>query len=122
MAGPLPFHLLPDTSEVGNGRLTVGGCDLEELAARYGTPLFVYDELHLRRRCREVRRAFRGEVVYAAKAFLCQAMARLVEAEGLGMDVATGGELALALRAGFPPPPAGLSWQQQVHRGTGDGR
>lgn len=103
MAGPLPFHLLPDTSEVGNGRLMVGGCDLEELAARYGTPLFVYDELHLRRRCREVRRAFGGEVVYAAKAFLCQAMAKLVEAEGLGMDVATGGELALALRAGFPP-------------------
>ena len=103
MAGPLPFHLLPDTSEVVNGRLTVGGCDLEELAEQYGTPVFVYDELHLRRRCRQAAAAFGGEAVYAAKAFLCVAMARLVQSEGLGMDVATGGELAMALQAGFPP-------------------
>ncbi len=103
MAGPLPFHLLPDTSEVVDGRLVVGGCDLEELAEQYGTPVFVYDELHLRHRCREAAGAFGGEVVYAAKAFLCLAMARLVQSEGLGMDVATGGELAMALRAGFPP-------------------
>ncbi len=103
MAGPLPFHLLPATSQVGEGRLLVGGCDLEELAERYGTPLFVYDELHLRRRCREARAASGGMVFYAAKAFLCLAMAKLVQSEGLGMDVATGGELAMALRAGFPP-------------------
>ncbi len=103
MAGPLPFHLLPVTSEVVDGRLTVGGCDLVELAERYGTPLFVYDESHLRRRCREAWTAFGGGVSYAAKAFLCVAMAKLVESEGLGMDVATGGELAVALRAGFPP-------------------
>ncbi len=103
MAGPLPFHLLPLTSEVVAGRLMVGGCDLVEMAERYGTPLFVYDELHLRRRCREASEAFGGGVSYAAKAFLCVAMARLVESEGLGMDVATGGELAMALRAGFPP-------------------
>ncbi len=76
---------------------------MEELAERYGTPVFVYDEEHLRRRCREALAAFGGEVVYAAKAFLCVAMARLVESEGLGLDVATGGELAVALRAGFPP-------------------
>ena len=86
-----------------DGRLTVGGCDLVALAERYGTPLFVYDELHLRRRCREASEAFGGGVSYAAKAFLCLAMAKLVESEGLGMDVATGGELAMALRAGFPP-------------------
>ena len=103
MAGPLPLHLLPDTSEVVEGRLRVGGCEAGELAERYGTPLFVYDELHLRRRCREARSAVAGPVFYAAKAFMCVAMARLVESEGLGMDVATGGELALALRAGFPP-------------------
>ena len=86
-----------------DGRLTVGGCDLVALAERYGTPLFVYDELHLRRRCREASDAFGGGVSYAAKAFLCLAMAKLVESEGLGMDVATGGELAMALQAGFPP-------------------
>lgn len=86
-----------------DGRLTVGGCDLVALAERYGTPLFVYDELHLRRRCQEAADAFGGGVSYAAKAFLCLAMAKLVESEGLGMDVATGGELAMALRAGFPP-------------------
>ena len=86
-----------------DGRLTVGGCDLVALAERYGTPLFVYDELRLRRRCREASEAFGGGVSYAAKAFLCLAMAKLVESEGLGMDVATGGELAMALRAGFPP-------------------
>ncbi len=103
MAGPLPFHLLPLSSGVVAGRLMVGGCDLVELAERYGTPLFVYDELHLRRRCQEALEAFGGGVSYAAKAFLCVAMARLVESEGLGMDVATGGELAMALRAGFPP-------------------
>lgn len=86
-----------------DGRLTVGGCDLVALAERYGTPLFVYDELHLRRRCQEASDAFGGGVSYAAKAFLCLAMAKLVKSEGLGMDVATGGELAMALRAGFPP-------------------
>lgn len=103
VAGPLPFHLLPDTSEVVDGRLRVGGCDLEELAERYGTPVFVYDERHLRRRCRQALSALGGTVFYAAKAFLCTAMSKLVQSEGLGMDVATGGELALALRAGFPP-------------------
>ena len=103
MAGPLPFHLLPDTSRVVDGALRVGGCDLVNLAERYGTPVFVYDEAHLRRRCREARAAIGGPVFYAAKAFLCLAMAKLVESEGLGMDVATGGELAMALRAGFPP-------------------
>ncbi len=103
MAGPLPFHLLPDTSEVVDGRLRVGGCDLEELAERYGTPVFVYDEIHLRRRCRQARSALGGSVFYAAKAFLCFAMAKLVQSEGLGMDVATGGELAVALQSGFPP-------------------
>ena len=102
MAGPLPFHLLPITSKVVEGRLKVGGCDLEELAQRYGTPVFIYDEQHLRRRCRQAWEAFEGQVSYAAKAFLCVAMAKLVESEGLGMDVATGGELVVALRAGFP--------------------
>lgn len=79
-------------------------CDLEELADRFGTPLFVYDEDFLRARCREYVRHFgAGNVAYASKAFLCTAMARLVDQEGLNLDVATGGELAVALNAGFPP-------------------
>jgi diaminopimelate decarboxylase len=101
----LPPHLLPSTASVdGHGRLSVGGCDVVELAERFGTPLFVYDEAHLRSRCREAVAAFgEGAVSYAAKAFLCTAMARLVTEEGLGLDVASEGELHVALAAGFPP-------------------
>lgn len=100
----LPRHLLPDTAEVGvDGRLAIGGCDLLDLAAEHGTPLFVYDEEHLRARCREAVAAFGDGVAYAAKAFLCLAMARLVAEEGMHLDVATGGELHVALAAGVDP-------------------
>ena len=103
MSGPLPRHLLPDSAEVdGNGRLRVGGCDVLELAEAHGTPLFVYDEAHLRARCREAVAAFGDGVAYATKAFLCIAMARLALEEGLHLDVATGGELHVALAAGVP--------------------
>ena len=100
---PLPRHLLPLTSDVVDGRLRVGGCDVIELAERHGTPLFVYDELHLRERAREAVAAFGDGATYASKAFLCRAMARLVAEEGMGIDVATGGELHIALAAGMPP-------------------
>ncbi len=102
----LPPHLLPATARVdGSGRLSVGGCDVVELAERFGTPLFVYDEAHLRGRCREAVAAFGGggAVSYAAKAFLCTAMARLAAEEGLGLDVASEGELHVALAADVPP-------------------
>ena len=103
MAGPLPRHLLPDTAEIGpDGNTAVGGCDLVDLANQWGTPLFVYDEDHLRSRCREAVAAFGRGVAYASKAFLCSAMARLAHEEGLQLDVATGGELFLARRAGVP--------------------
>ena len=73
------------------------------LAAEFGTPLFVYDEEHLRARCREAVGAFGQErVIYATKAFLCRAMARLAYDEGLLLDVASGGELHVALAAGVP--------------------
>ena len=101
-ASPLPRHLLPDSHDVSQGRLIIGGCDLLELAEAHGTPLFVYDEEHLRSRCREAVAAFGPGVAYAAKAFLCVAMARLVSSEGMGLDVATGGELHVALAAGVP--------------------
>jgi diaminopimelate decarboxylase len=77
---------------------------LEALATELGTPLFVYDEDDLRRRCRDYVSTFgAGNVAYAGKAFLCVAMARLAAEEGLHLDVATGGELHVALHAGFPP-------------------
>ena len=100
---PLDRSLLPRTATVRDGRLSVGGCDLVELAGRFGTPLFVYDEDELRGRCREYAEHFGAEnVAYASKAFLCVAMARLVAEEGLLLDVATGGEMHVALSAGFP--------------------
>ena len=99
----LPWGLLPDSAEVGpDGQLLVGGCDLADLAEEYGTPLFVYDEDQLRARCREAVAAFGDGVAYATKAFLCRAMARLVHEEGMHLDVASGGELHVALDAGVP--------------------
>jgi diaminopimelate decarboxylase len=103
VAGPIPTRLLPDTAAISaDGRLRIGGCDLVDLAGEYGTPLFVYDEAHLRARCREAVTAFGDGVAYASKAFLCDAMARLAHEEGMHLDVATGGELFVALRAGVP--------------------
>jgi diaminopimelate decarboxylase len=95
----------PRTAERGpDGALRVGGVDVRDLAEEFGTPAYVLDEHDFRERCREWREAFGGEdVFYAAKAFLCTAVARWVADEGLSMDVCTGGELAVALRAGFPP-------------------
>ncbi len=100
----LPISLLPDNAVVRpDGSLTIGGCGIDELVAELGTPLFVYDEEHLRARCREAVAAFGADrVVYAAKAFLCKAMARLAVEEGLLLDVATGGELQVAMAAGVP--------------------
>lgn len=99
----LPWGLLPDSAEVGDhGQLLVGGCDVAELAETYGTPLFIYDEAQLRARCREAVAAFGPGVAYATKAFLCRAMARLAHEEGMALDVASGGELTIALAAGVP--------------------
>jgi diaminopimelate decarboxylase len=104
VSAPIDLALLPRSASVAAGRLAVGGCDLEELADRFGTPLVVYDEGELRARCREYRDAFGDDnVAFAGKAFLCVALARLVADEGLHLDVASGGELHTAMRAGFPP-------------------
>lgn len=103
MAGPIQNNLLPDTADISSGERTlIGGCDLLELAEEFGTPLFVYDEDHLRSRCREAVRAFDGNVAYATKAFLCIEMAKLAYEEGMNLDVATGGELYIARKADVP--------------------
>ncbi|SBS71254.1 Diaminopimelate decarboxylase [uncultured Mycobacterium sp.] len=95
-----PRNLVRDT----DGEVTIAGVAVADLAAEYGTPLFVIDEDDFRSRCREIAAAFGGghNVHYAGKAFLCSEIARWVDQEGLSLDVATGGELAVALHAGFP--------------------
>ena len=97
-------HLLPDTATIGaDGVMSIGGCSLLDVAQQFGTPVFVYDEEHLRARCHEAVAAF-GEqrVIYATKAFFTTAMAKLAHDECLLLDVATGGELFVALHAGVP--------------------
>ncbi|QKV96529.1 diaminopimelate decarboxylase [Streptomyces sp. NA02950] len=87
-----------------HGDLAVGGVPLTEIADRFGTPAYLLDETEVRARCRAYQRAFPGAtVLYAAKAFLCRAMASWVEDEGLGLDVCSAGELELAFTSGFPP-------------------
>jgi len=103
MTGPVQTHLLPDSATVdADGEMTVGGLRLTDLAAEFGTPLFVYDEDHLRARCQEAVAGFGDTVAYATKAFLCKAMAKLAYEEGMLLDVATGGEIYVALEAGVP--------------------
>jgi len=100
--------LLPDTAGVSeNGHLTLGGCDVVQLAAEFGTPLYVFDEATLRQTCAEYRRAFSQSygdviVIYAAKAFINRALAMIIKEEGLGLDVASGGELSIARSVDFP--------------------
>jgi diaminopimelate decarboxylase len=101
----LPPNVWPRNVFRGDdGQVLVAGVPVTELAVQYGTPLFVIDEDDFRGRCRDMAAAFGGgaNVHYAAKAFLCGEIARWVAQEGLSLDVATGGELAVALHAGFP--------------------
>ncbi|MFD0409798.1 diaminopimelate decarboxylase [Kitasatospora sp. NPDC127116] len=99
LGGPWPASARPGRG----GEVLVGGVGLAEAAERFGTPLYVLDEAEVRGRARAYRRALpHAEVLYAAKAFLCSAMADWVEQEGLGLDVCSSGELWLAVSAGFP--------------------
>jgi len=87
----------------GDGQLEIGGVRVADLAEEYGTPAYLLDEDDLRARCRDFVSAFAGaDVFYAGKSFLCKAVVRVVDQEGLFLDVCTGGELAVALAAGFP--------------------
>ncbi|MCU0257610.1 MAG: diaminopimelate decarboxylase [Solirubrobacteraceae bacterium] len=102
-------HVYPLGSRVNDrGVLEVGGCDLVELAREFGTPCYVVAEDDVRRRARAFMEAFAArtddfEVVFASKAFPCTAVYRLLWEEGIGCDVAGGGELAMALAAGVDP-------------------
>jgi len=90
-----------------HGHLVVGGCDTVELAHKYGTPLYVYDEQRIRARCREYIAEFgdrypQVEIAYASKAALTMGLARVMYQEGMALDVASAGELYTALQADFP--------------------
>lgn len=87
-----------------DGVVSIAGVSVADIAAEYGTPVFVIDEADFRARCRDISSAFGGgeHVRYAAKAFLCSEVARWIDDEGLALDVCSGGELAVALHAGFP--------------------
>jgi len=92
------------------GEVTVGGVPLSHVAAQHGTPCYLLDTDDVRLRCQEYRQTLPGvEIAYAAKAFLCSAMVRIVERQGLTLDVCSAGELALAVAAGFP------AWRIVLH-------
>ncbi len=99
--------VLPETAEVRDGHLWIGGVDMVELARQEGTALYVFDEQDMRHRMEEFMRAFRSryensDVLFASKAFMNKAVVRIVQEEGLCLDVSGGGELACALAADFP--------------------
>ena len=98
------MRLLPRTASVNaDGALSIGGVAVADIAAQFGTPTFIYDEQHLRETCREAVAAFGADrVIYATKAFINTAVVQLMNEEGLLLDVATGGELFVALNAGVP--------------------
>ena len=106
MAAPAVY---PASSSADGGRLAIGGCDAVALARTHGTPAFVMAEDDLRANARAFRDALAahhegpGEVIFASKACPATAVLRVFAEEGLGVDVASGGELHLALRAGFDP-------------------
>ena len=117
-ANALADGVWPDSADRdADGVLHVGGVAVTDLRARFGTPLYVLDESLVRERARRVREAFRSagdrhgaqtRVYYASKAFLSAEVVRWVTAEGLHVDVASGGELAVALAAGAAPARLGL--------------
>ena len=102
------LSLFPLTAEVSSqGHLIIGGCDTVELAAKFGTPLYLFDEFSLRSKCREFKAEFSQRyadttVIYACKAFINGALALILNQEGLGLDVVSAGELGIAKSAGFP--------------------
>ncbi len=102
------LSLFPVTAEVNDrGHLVIGGCDTVQLAAEFGTPLYLFDELGIRSKCREFKEEFGQRyadttIVYSCKAFINKALTLLFMEEGLGLDVVSGGEIGIVRSAGFP--------------------
>jgi diaminopimelate decarboxylase len=107
MFDPAFDTIFPRTTKVSGGRLSIGGIDAQELTREFGSPLYVFDEHELRSQCGEYVRAFTSrhadtDVTYASKAYLSRWIAHVAKEEGIGLDIVSGGELAVALAAGFP--------------------
>lgn len=109
MAKQVPkISLFPLTAKINDrGHLIIGGRDTVELAAEFGTPLYLFDEFSLRRKCAEFKAEFGQRyasttVIYACKAFINKALLLIFREEGLGLDVVSGGELGIAQSVGFP--------------------
>lgn len=103
-------QLLPLTAQANAcDHLEIGGCDVVDLVSRFGSPLYIVDEVTLRTACQQYQAAFQQfypgpfQVLYASKAWSCLAICALVNQEGLGLDVVSGGELVTALQAGVDP-------------------
>ncbi len=97
--------LKPITTKINdNGNLEIGGCDLVGLAEKYGTPLYVFDEATIRKIAREYKDAFKSyskvSMLYASKAFMTKAVVRILDEEGFGFDMVSGGEIYTAYTAG----------------------
>ena len=107
MFDPAYASIFPRTAAVRAGRLSIGGCDAQQLTREFGSPLYAFDEIELRSTCREYVQAFTSryadtQITYASKAYLSRFMARVARDEGIGLDIVSGGELAVALAAGYP--------------------
>jgi diaminopimelate decarboxylase len=119
------FDVLPRSADTRDGRLQVGGVALADIAAEFGTPAFVADEQGLRDTAREYLDAFTSrhadtDVHFASKALPCAPLTRILAEEGLGCDVASAGELAIALSAGFDPEHILLHGNAKSDRDIGD--
>lgn len=99
-------NIFPKTFVINNlGHAEIGGCDLVELAEKYGTPLYIYDEKTIRDICNDYKQAFlkypNSQLLFASKAFMTKAMVAILKSEGFGLDVVSGGEIYTAHSAGF---------------------
>lgn len=107
MKNTINQSIMPVTARINaEGNLEIGGCDAIDLAEQYGTPLYLYDEETIRKSCREYKEAFSSynnvSILFAAKAFMTQAMCSILAEEKLGLDVVSGGEIYTAQSACFP--------------------
>ena len=101
--------VFPNTTEItSSGRLEIGGCDVQDLARKYGTPFYLFDSEHIENVCDTYNTEFTSryqntQVVYGSKAFANKSIFKIILNKGLGVDVVSGGELALAIQCGIDP-------------------